>query len=151
MMPALLERGPTVWERLGYLARVWRRRVEVEYRNFQAYMIDHGCPYVRARRGGARARRDDAGRRAAVSAGTGLMRGTGWEPDTVWALSVGEAEWYLAGVFLHRGVDVGLKTGMDERMEEMLRKRKKREEELSVVCKRTERSHGQRTTDNSPA
>ena len=44
---------------------------------------------------------------------------------TVWALSVGEAEWYLAGVFLHRGVDVGLKTGMDERMEEMLRKRKK--------------------------
>jgi hypothetical protein len=54
---------------------------------------------------------------------TGLMRCTGWEPETVWGLSPGAAEWYLAGVFLHRGVDVGLKSAEDEAMEEMLRGR----------------------------
>ena len=136
-LPALLERGPTLWERLGYLARVWRRRVEVEYRDFQAYMIDHGCPPDTFGHDGVVHAPDGAAQEGALPGVlglvTGLMRGTGWTPDTVWALSVGEAEWYLAGVFLHRGVDVGLKTGMDERMEEMLRKRKQREEELSVV------------------
>ncbi len=54
---------------------------------------------------------------------TGLMRGTGWDPATVWGLPPGEAEWYLAGIYLHRGVDIGLKSRSDEGMEDRLAKR----------------------------
>ena len=124
-------------------------------------LIDHGCPPDTFGHDGVVHAPDGAAQEGALPGVlglvTGLMRGTGWTPDTVWALSVGEAEWYLAGVFLHRGVDVGLKTGMDERMEEMLRKRKQREEELSVVSgqlsvrEQSEADNGQPTTDNSPA
>jgi hypothetical protein len=54
---------------------------------------------------------------------TGLIHGTEWEPDTVWNLAPGAAEWYLAGVFIHRG-DMGIQTSSDEAMEERLRERK---------------------------
>lgn len=128
-LPAMLARGPRWWQRLCWIPRAWRRNVAVEYRRFQEYLFDHGCPPSTWEEECANAEDLDPNQ---VERGplpgllplvTGLMRGTGWEPDTVWSLSPGEAEWYLAGVFLHRGVDIGLKTAEDEAMEEMLRKR----------------------------
>lgn len=131
-LPRLLARGPGWGGRLVYLASAWRRDAAVEYRLFQAYLMDHGCPPATYEDevhvvGG------DDGEVASSSPLpgilgliTGLIRGAGWEPDIVWGLSPGEAEWYLAGVFLHRGVDVGLKTAADEAMEEFLRSRSKK-------------------------
>ena len=132
-LPRLLQRGPRWWERLAHLWRTWRRRVDAEYRDFQFYLIDHGCPPEtmscdgEVRAPGAEAQEGPLP--GTLGLVTGLMRGTGWPPATVWALPPGEAEWYLAGVFLHRGVDVGLKSGADEQMEKMLRKRRQKTEE----------------------
>ena len=53
---------------------------------------------------------------------TALARGSGWDPETIWALSPGAAEWYLVGIFQHRGVDMRLKTEHDEEFEEGLRR-----------------------------
>ena len=50
--------------------------------------------------------------------------GVAASPSTVCVLPPGETEWYLTRMFLHRGVDVGFKTAIDEAMEETLRKRK---------------------------
>ena len=121
-LPRVLARGPRWWEKLGYLARVWRLRPDKEYLLFQGYLMDHGCPPATFADGGGEGESDSA-LPGVLGLVTGLMRGTGWEPATVWGLPPGEAEWYLAGVFLHRGVDVGIKNPRDESMEAMLRKR----------------------------
>ena len=121
--PRVLERGPRWWEKLGYLWRVWRRRAGKEYLDFQGYLMDHGCPPATFDEG-CEGEGDESALPGVLGLVTGLMRGTGWEPATVWGLPPGEAEWYLAGVFLHRGVDVGIKKPRDESMEEMLLKRK---------------------------
>lgn len=51
-----------------------------------------------------------------------VIRATGWEPDAVWNLGVGEVEWYIAGVYRLRGVDMKIKTEHDEEFERGLRK-----------------------------
>ena len=51
---------------------------------------------------------------------TGLLRGSSMGLE-VWGLSPGEAEWYLAGVFMHRGAELPIKTEHDEEYEEGLR------------------------------
>lgn len=128
-LPRLLSRGPSRWRRWRWWWRSLGRDAGKEYRLLQAYFADHGCPPAVWGETEVVVDGDDAGEGdrgplpGVLGLVTGLMRGTGWEPDTVWCLGPGEAEWYLAGVFIHRGVDVGLKTGADEAMEEFLRKR----------------------------
>jgi hypothetical protein len=121
-LPRLLDRGPRWWGKLGYLWRVWRRDPQREYLDFQGYLLDHGCPPATF---GGDGDGGEGGLPGVLGLVTGLMRGTGWDPATVWGLPPGEAEWYLAGVYLHRGVDIGLKSRADESMEESLRLRKK--------------------------
>ena len=131
-LPRVLGRGPRWWEKLAYGVRLWRRRVECEYLEFQAYLLDHGCPPATFESegavvgpGGEDGPPESGSLPGVLGLVTGLMRGGGWEPEVVWQLSPGEAEWYLAGIFLHRGVDVGLKSAEDEEMEEELRSRAK--------------------------
>ena len=138
-VPRLLSRGPGWCGKLAYLVRMWRRRVEREYPLFQAYLLDHGCPPATFESdcevvgpGGEDGAQESGSLPGVLGLVTGLMRG-GVQPETVWGFSPGEAEWYLAGVFLHRGVDVGLKTAEDEDMEEYLRERKKEEPAASKV------------------
>jgi hypothetical protein len=124
-LPRMLVRGPRWREKLGYLWRAWRGSPEREYLLFQNYLIDHGCPPATMGSGDVVSGEQQPGALPGVlGLVTGLIHGTGWEPDTVWSLPPGEAEWYLAGVFMHRGVDMGIKTSSDETMEERLKRRK---------------------------
>lgn len=127
-LPAMLARGPRGWERLAWLWRGLRRDTQREMDLMRAYLLDHGCPpethggdTVICEDGAEPV--DDNPLPGMLGLVTGLMRAAGWEPETVWALSPGEAEWYLAGIFTQRGVDVGIKTAADEAMEEFLKKR----------------------------
>ena len=132
-LPRVIGRGPSLLGKLGYLWKIWRRGADGEYKKFQDYLLDHGCPP--ATWGGEEevTQVGEGGKESGALPGifgvvSGLMRGCGWDPDTVWGLSPGEAEWYLAGVFMHRGVDVGIKTAEDEDLEEFLLARKAKEE-----------------------
>jgi len=127
----VIGRGPTWCGKLGYLWKIFRRGADVEYLKFQEYLLDHGCPPATWE--GEVVQEGDAPQDSGALPGvfglvTGLIRGANWEPDVVWALSPGEAEWYLAGVFMHRGVDVGIKTAEDEAMEEFLAAREEKKE-----------------------
>jgi len=122
-VPRMLTRGPSLMAKLRFCWRVLRRRADAEYEAFQDYMLDHGC--APATHGAAAVSHD--GRNYETMPGilglvTGLVRGSGWDPDTVWALSPGQAEWYLTGIFMHRGVDMRLKTAHDEEFEEGIRR-----------------------------
>lgn len=133
-LPRMLERGPGLLGKLGYLGRGWRGNTRMEYLKFQAYMMDHGCPpatWDEMAKGMEDAEEGQEGGSLPGVLGlvTGLMRGACWEPETVWALSPGEAEWYLAGVFMHRGIDVGLKSAEDEAMEAKLKQRTEEKEQ----------------------
>jgi hypothetical protein len=125
-VPALLLRGPRWWERVVFCVRLLMRRgaAQREYEAFQNYCLDYGCPPATHGGGGPVA---ENGKRYEAMPGilglvTGLVRGSGWAPETVWALNPGAAEWYLAGIFTHRGVDMRLKTEHDEEFEEGLRR-----------------------------
>jgi hypothetical protein len=133
LLPKVIGRGPGFFDKIGYLWKVWRRSAEMEYRKFQAYLLDHGCPPATwdseamtvVHEGAAEGEEpeEEGALPGVFGLVSGLIRCAHWNPDVVWGLSPGEAEWYLAGVFMHRGVDVGLKTGADEDMEEFLRAR----------------------------
>jgi hypothetical protein len=85
-LPRVLARGPRWWEKLGYLWRVWQRRAGKEYLDFQGYLMDHGCPPATfADDGGGGEGESDSALPGVLGLVTGLMRGTGWEPATVWA------------------------------------------------------------------
>ena len=120
----MLARGPGLWAKLRFLIRMFRgSTVSAHYASFQDYFLDHGCPP--ATHGNQPA--GPNGKRYESMPGilglvTGLARGSGWEPETIWALSPGAAEWYLVGIFQHRGVDMRLKTEHDEEFEEGLRR-----------------------------
>ncbi len=134
-VPRMLARGPGWRDKAGYGWRVLFRRVGREYADFQAYLLDHGCPPATHGSGPVEcgvpdgpppvpgmkrkpARIDDSGLPNLLSLVTGLMR-CGWsDPERVWALSPGQAEWYLAGGYMQRGVDVKLKSPHDEEFEE---------------------------------
>lgn len=124
-VPEMIGRGPGWWAQLGFLWRLWRLRTPVEYAAFSDYFLDHGCP--------------PATHNAAMVASNGksyesmpgilglvtaLVRGSGWEAESVWALSPGAAEWYLAGIFTHRGVDMRIKSEHDEEFEAGMRREK---------------------------
>lgn len=122
-VPRMLARGPRLWEKLRFCWRLLRRSAQKEYDAFQGYLLDHGCPP--SMHGGGK----QSGKAKHYEAlpgilglVTALIRGSGWEPQVVWGLSPGQAEWYLTGIFMHRGVDMRIKTGHDEEFEEGLRK-----------------------------
>lgn len=51
---------------------------------------------------------------------SGLIRHTTWDPDKIWSLEPGEADWYLMGLLRHRGADASdlkIKTSHDEEFE----------------------------------
>lgn len=122
-MPVLLARGPGPWTRLSFLWRFWRRAAAREYAGFQEYFIDHGCPP--STHGGSSATKDGKiyeSLPGLLGLVTALARGSGWEPETIWGLSPGAAEWYLAGIFTHRGADMKIKSEHDEEFEEGMRR-----------------------------
>lgn len=150
-VPRRFGRKSRWWERLAFTCRVWRRDTSAEYEAFFAYLTDHGNspvvhensiefeeetdgpplpPGEKARR---RAKQLDTGViPGLLNLVTGLVKRSGWEPDTVWALGPGEAEWYLTGVLIHDGVKVPVKTPSDEEFEEGIRReREAAEEELA--------------------
>jgi hypothetical protein len=133
-VPVMLSSGPGLLGKAAFAWKVIRCKTEVEYSAFQAYLADHGCPPV-THDGGAQA--TEEGKRYETMPGllgliTAVIRGSGWPPETVWALSPGAAEWYLTGIFMHRGVDMHLKTEHDEEFEEAMRKEKEEKEKSSV-------------------
>ena len=132
-LPRMLSRGPRWWERLGYLGRAWRRSAETEYRLLLGYLLDYGCPPetydapVQVVGADGCEVQETGPLPGLLNLVTGLVRGSnGWTPETVWGLAPGEAEWYLAGIFVHRGADVGLVSAADEAVMEMLEERKRR-------------------------
>lgn len=140
-VPGMLLRGPRWWEKLRFLRWVAWGRAAVEYGKLQAYFLDYGCPP--ATHGGTPQAAD--GKRYEAMPGllglvTALVRGSGWEPETVWALNPGAAEWYLVGIFAHRGVDMRLKTEHDEEFEEGMRLEKQKAESRKRKEERKEES-----------
>lgn len=122
-VPRMLARGPGWCAKLRFLVRMFIGRVPAHYAAFQDYFLDHGCPP--ATHGSAPSGAD--GKRYESMPGilglvTALARGSGWDPETIWSLSPGAAEWYLVGIFQHRGVDMRLKTEHDEEFEAGLRR-----------------------------
>jgi hypothetical protein len=122
-VPRMLRRGPGWGARIGFSLRMLRGRTAEEYGRWQDYLTDHGCPP--ACHGGGKVSK--GGKRYEAMPGilglvTALVRGSGWDPDTVWAICPGAAEWYLTGIFMHRGVDMRIKTSHDEEFEEGLRR-----------------------------
>jgi hypothetical protein len=134
-VPRMLSKGPR-WRDMGrFTWRVLRRRTEAEYLAFQAYMADHGCPP--ATHGVAPKTKQGKSYEALpglLGLVTALVRGSGWEPETVWSLSPGQAEWYLTGIFMHRGVDMRVKSSHDEEFEEELRKEREKCQVPSDQC-----------------
>lgn len=122
-VPRLLSRGPGWRDKLGFLWKVFRCNADTEYMRFREYFLDYGCPPSTHERGmvckGGKRYEEMPGLLGLV---TGLVRCSGWTPDVVWALPPGAAEWYLVGIFKHRGVDTGLKTEQDEEFEEGIRR-----------------------------
>lgn len=122
-VPRLLDKE--WWARPLRWYRKWRfalgclvRRADRQYAGFQAYLMDHGCPPA----GYYEQKIEEAEKVPGVlSLVTGLMRGAGMGLE-VWGLSPGEGEWYLAGVFMHRGAELPIKTPHDEEFEEGLRR-----------------------------
>ena len=47
-----------------------------------------------------------------------LIRATGWGKRDVWTMGVGEADWYMVGIYRLRGVDMKVKTQQEEEFEE---------------------------------
>jgi hypothetical protein len=122
-VPEMLTRGPRWRDKLRYLWWICRGEAAREYEKFQDYFLDYGCPPATHGAGPA----TNNGKRYEAMPGllaliTALVRGSGWEPETVWALAPGAAEWYLVGIFSHRGVDMRLKTEHDEEFEEGMRR-----------------------------
>ena len=129
--PEMVRRGPCARAKLAFLWRLWRGKASVEYKRFQDYFIDHGGPPTTHHA----AVMSDGGRHYESMPGilglvTALARGSGWDPETIWALPPGAAEWYLAGIFTHRGVDMRLKTTHDEEFEEGMRREKAEKREV---------------------
>lgn len=133
-VPWLLEKGPSWWRRLGFMWRTLLGSTEREYADFQAYLLDHGCPpathvdeEIEMGEDGDTAATDETDQSPLpdlMSLVAGLIRMTSWPRDEAWACSPGEAEWYLAGVAIHRGSDVKIKTPSDEAFEEQLAREK---------------------------
>ena len=128
-VPRMLMRGPGGISRQGFALRMMRGRVTVEYAAWQDYLTDHGCPP--ACHGSGKA--SHGGKRYEAMPGilglvTALVRGSGWPPETVWSLCPGAAEWYLTGIFIHRGVDMKIKTSHDDEFEEGLRREREEAE-----------------------
>ena len=147
-VPGMLMRGPSWWAKLRFLLWVCRGVVQVEYEKLQAYFLDYGCPP--ATHGSMP--QSDNGKRYESMPGmlglvTALVRGSHWDPETVWALAPGAAEWYLVGIFAHRGVDMRLKTEHDEEFEEGMREERgdedAREEDRRGEDRRQKRRGGE--------
>lgn len=123
LVPALLSRTPRWWEKVRFLWWVFRGAATSEYERLLQYFVDHGCPptthHASVATAGGKVYESFPG---ILSLVTALIRGSGWEPETVWKLSPGEAEWYLTGIFMHRGLDMRVKTEHDEEFEEGLRR-----------------------------
>lgn len=123
-VPRMLARGPSWWARLRFVGRMLRGSAPREYAKFQDYFLDHGCPPAThgsgpVSKGGKKRYETMPGILGLITA---LAHGSRWEPETLWALTPGAAEWYLAGIYTHRGVDMRLKTEHDEEFEEGIRR-----------------------------
>lgn len=122
----VIERGVGGWWSLAgwwFALRCFFLDPVREAAGWRGYLEDHVCGPnthhgVEASRDG-RVYEDFPGVMDQVCA---VIRATGWEPEVVWSLGPGEAEWYMAGVYRLRGVDMKVKTEHDEEFEEELAK-----------------------------
>lgn len=123
-VPRMLVKGPGWWARLRFVIRMLRGSTPREYALFQEYFLDHGCPPATHGSGpvskGGKKRYE--GMPGILGLITALARASGWEPEVLWSLTPGAAEWYLMGIYTHRGVDMRLKTEHDEEFEEGIRR-----------------------------
>lgn len=154
-VPQLVGRRPGRWTQLRFLVRsVLRANAQREYALLAAYLLDHGNPPATHESGIEEGDPDGPPPRPGAQQGpdqfatipgilslvTGLIRRAKWDPDVVWALGPGEAEWYLTGVLLHEGVNVPIKSASDEEFEEGLRREReaKKQAEVTAVPERSE-------------
>lgn len=95
---------------------------EREAAKWEEYLRDHVCgPHTHMTErmtASGKVYEDFPGVMDQVSA---VIRATGWTPEVVWNLGPGEAEWYMAGVYRLRGVDMKVKTEQDEEFEAGMR------------------------------
>ena len=123
-VPAMLRRGPGRIGKWWFALRALWTRADVEYLRFQAYFVDHGCPpatWNEVTVEGEGEVPSDSPLPPLLGLVSGLMHGGMTDIQAVWALSPGEAEWYLTGIFTHRGVDLKLKSELDEVFERLIR------------------------------
>lgn len=127
-VPGAIEGGAGGWRSLKgwwFAIRCLWLRPEVESAKFVAYLSDHVCGpdthHVRQVASDGKVYEDFPGTMDQVCA---VIRATGWTPDKVWTLGPGEAEWYMAGVYRLRGVDMKIKSEHDEEFERRLREEK---------------------------
>jgi len=118
VVPRMLRSGPSLFAKVRFAMRCLRSAAGKEYSAWQDYLTDYGCPP--AVHGSAKISK--GGKRYValpeiLGLVTALIRGSGWDPDRVWSLPPGAAEWYLTGIFMHRGVDMKVKTTHDEEFE----------------------------------
>lgn len=127
-LPRMLARGMRWWQVPGWMWRAMRRHTARELRAFHGYLLDYGCAPETMEETIEKVVGDG---KAASSSPlpdlmallAGVVRNVYWDPEVVWGLSPGEAEWWLAGVLTHKGVDCGLVSAADEAMVEYLKKR----------------------------
>lgn len=130
-IPAMVASGPGRFRRFRFALSSLFRSATKEYNAFQAYLLDHGCPPAihgseveTVGDGEGDEIADASPLPSLLMLVTGLIR-CGWsQPEAVWRLSPGEAEWYLTGGYLHRGVDVKVKSPHDEQFEEEMERLK---------------------------
>jgi hypothetical protein len=117
------------WKGWWFALRCLVLNADVEARNWEEYLKDHICgpnthSAAQTTKDGV-AYEDFPGIMEQVCA---VIRGTGWEPETVWNLGPGEAEWYMCGVYRLRGVDMRVKSEHDEEFEAAMAADKAEEE-----------------------
>lgn len=130
-VPQVIEGGAGNWKSFRgwwFALRCLWLRPDVESGKFAAYLADHVSgpnthhePRVASN---GKVYEEFPGTMDQVCA---VIRATGWEPETVWNLGPGEAEWYMAGVYRLRGVDMKVKSEHDEEFEAGLQQMKKDE------------------------
>ncbi len=130
----LVENGVGSWFNLSgwwFALRCFSLNVEREGAKWHNYIEDYVCgPAVH---GGGEKEGDEGAKNyqefpSVMEQVCAVIRATGWSPDVVWNLGVGEVEWYIAGVYRMRGVDMKIKSEHDEEFEYHIKQQKLAEE-----------------------
>ena len=133
----LVESGVGSWFNLSgwwFALRCFFLNVERQAGLWHAYVEDYVC--APTTHGGDDSVKSDDGKSYAefpsvMEQVCAVIRATGWTPEVVWNLGVGEVEWYIAGIYRLRGVDMKIKSEHDEEFEYHLRRQREAGEEAT--------------------